>query len=104
MIGRRGVLAALVGTTLLAAVLLAVGLARLAVVAGRGDLTSLEAFGLALILAATALVVPTAVAWFAYRALDRQVEALTAKVDATPTDGTYRAFVVEGGGAAGELG
>src|SRR4030095_10206463 len=57
-----------------------------------------------LILGATALVLPSAVGWFAYRALDRQVELLTAEVDDAPTDGPPRPFVVPGESSAGELG
>ena len=94
MNGRRRVLAMLSGVTLLAVVLLGVGILRLASVASRGELAGIETFGFALILGATALVLPSAVGWFAYRALDRQLEALTSQVDGTPTDGTHRAFVV----------
>jgi two-component system phosphate regulon sensor histidine kinase PhoR len=97
------VTAALLGATLLAVVLLGFGVVQLAGVAARGEFARIETFGFALVLGATALVVPVAVGWFAYRALDRQVESLTAEVDAAPTDGTHRAFVVDGHGSAGEL-
>ena len=103
MTGRRGLAAALAGVTLLAVVLLGFGLLQLAGVTARGDLGRLEAFGFALVLGATALVLPCAVGWFAYRALERQIESLTVDVDAAQTDGTRRAFVVEGSGTAGEL-
>ena len=103
MNGKRRVLAVLVCVTLLAVVLLGYGVVQLASVASRGEIAGIEAFGFALILGATALVLPSAVGWFAYRALDRQVESLTTQVDATPTIGAHRAFVVEGPGAAGDL-
>ncbi len=103
MSGRPRVLAMLTGVTLLAVVLLGFGVLQLASVASRGELAGIETFGFALILGATALVLPSAVGWFAYRALDRQVESLTAQVDAALADSTHRAFVVEGRGAAGEL-
>jgi two-component system phosphate regulon sensor histidine kinase PhoR len=92
-----------VSVTLLAVVLLGFGVVQLASIAARGDLAGIETFGFALVLGATALVLPSAVGWFAYRALDRQVEALTAEVDDTPKDGTLRTFVVEGHDSAGEL-
>jgi two-component system, OmpR family, phosphate regulon sensor histidine kinase PhoR len=101
--GKRGVFAALAGATLLAVVLLGFGVLQLVRIAARSELGGIETFGFALVLGATALVLPAAVGWFAYRALDRQVESLTAEIDATPTDGTHRAIVVEGSGAAGEL-
>lgn len=103
MTGRRGVLAALLGATLLAVVVLAFGVVQLASVAARSDFEGLETFGFAVMLGATALVLPFAVGWFAYRALDRQIATLTAEVDGTPTDGTQRAFIAEGRGSAGEL-
>jgi len=102
--GRRRLLVALTGVTILAVVLLGFGLLQLASVKARGEFAGIETFGFALILGATALVLPSAVGWFAYRALDRQVESLTAEIDATPTDGIRRAFVVEGRSSAGELG
>jgi two-component system phosphate regulon sensor histidine kinase PhoR len=101
--GKRKVLAALAGVTLLAVVLLGFGVLQLARIAARSEFAGIETFGFALILGATALVLPTAVGWFAYRALDRQVELLTAEIDNSPEDGTPRAFVVEGSGSAGEL-
>ena len=103
MNGRRRVLTALASVTLLAVVLLGFGVLQLAGLASRGELAGIETFGFALILGATALVLPSAVGWFAYRALDRQIESLTAEVDAAPTDGTHWAFVVEGRSSAGEL-
>ena len=103
MSGRRRLLVMLAGVTLLAVILLGFGILQLADVGSRREIAWLEAFGFAIILGATALVLPSAVGWFAYRALDRQVEALAAEVDDAPTDGTHRAFVVEGHGAAGEL-
>ncbi len=103
MNGRRRLLAALTGVTLLAVVLLGFGVLRLTHAAERSDFDAIETFGFALILGATALVLPAAVGWFAYRALDRQVETLTAEIDATPTDGSHRAFVVGGRDSAGEL-
>jgi len=101
--GRGRLLAALIGVTGLAVVLLGFGVVQLASVAARGEFPGIETFGFALVLGATALVLPSAVGWFAYRALDRQVETLTAEVDAAPKDGTPRAFVVEGRGPAGDL-
>jgi two-component system phosphate regulon sensor histidine kinase PhoR len=103
MNGKGRVLAALIGVTALAVVLLGFGVVQLASIAARGDIAGIETFGFALILGATALVLPCAVGWFAYRGLDRQVASLAAEVDATPTDGTHRTFVVEGSGAAGDL-
>ncbi len=103
MSGKGKVLAALLGVTLLAVVLLGFGVLQLARISARSEFAGIETFGFALILGATALVLPAAIGWFAYRALDRQVESLTAEIDATPTDGTHRAFVVEGSGPAGEL-
>ncbi len=97
-------LTALVSVTLLAVVLLGFGVMQLARIAARGEFAGIETFGFAMILGATALVLPSAVGWFAYRALDRQIESLTAEIDATPKDGTRRAFVVEGRSSAGELG
>jgi two-component system phosphate regulon sensor histidine kinase PhoR len=97
------VLAALVAVTLLAVVLLGFGVLQLAGVAARGAFAGIETFGFAVILGATALVLPSAVGWFAYRGLDRQIESLTTEVDATSTDGSRRAFVVEGRSSAGEL-
>jgi two-component system phosphate regulon sensor histidine kinase PhoR len=102
MNGKR-VLAALVGVTALAIVLLGFGILQLANIAERAELPGIETFGFALVLGATALVLPSAVGWFAYRGLERQLETLTAEVDATPADGTHGAFVVEGRGTAGEL-
>ncbi len=103
MSGTRGVLAALAGVSLLAAVLLGFGVWQLTGVAAGGDVRSIEAFGLAVILAVTVLALPVAVGWSAYRALDRQVEALTAEIDSAQANGTHRAFVVEGRGPAGDL-
>ncbi len=103
MRGKHRVLAALVGVTLLAVVLLGFGVLQLSRLAERSEFAGIETFGFALVLGATALVLPAAVGWFAYRMLDQQVESLTAEVDATPTDGTHRAIVVEGAGSAGEL-
>jgi two-component system phosphate regulon sensor histidine kinase PhoR len=100
---RRGLLAGLFAVTLLAVVLLGFGVMQLARVAAQGEFAGIETFGFALILGATALVLPAAVGWFAYRALDRQIESLTAEIDATPKDGTHRAFVVGGQSSAGEL-
>ena len=103
MSARRRLLAALIGVSLLGVVLLGFGVLQLSDVAARGGLSAPETFVFALILGATALVLPSAVGWFAYRALDRQVESLAADLDAAPMDGTHRAFVVEGAGSAGEL-
>jgi two-component system phosphate regulon sensor histidine kinase PhoR len=97
------VLAGLAGATILAVVVLAFGVFQLVRVVVRSELAGLETFGFALVLGATALVLPCAVFWFAYRALDRQVEGLAADVDDTSSDGTRRAFIVEGRGSAGEL-
>jgi two-component system, OmpR family, phosphate regulon sensor histidine kinase PhoR len=96
-------LVALLAVTGLAVVLLGYGVVQLTALAAKGEFRGIETFGFALILGATALVLPSAVGWFAYRALDRQVETLTAEIDAAPKDGTHHAFVVEGRGAAGEL-
>jgi two-component system phosphate regulon sensor histidine kinase PhoR len=101
--GRARVLAGLAGATLLAVVVLAFGVVQLVRVAARSGLAGLETFAFALVLGATALVLPFAVFWFAYRTLDRQVEGLAADVDDMPSDGTRRAFIVEGTGSAGEL-
>jgi two-component system phosphate regulon sensor histidine kinase PhoR len=96
-------LAALAGSTLLAVLLLGFGVLQLARIAAQSELNGIETFGFALILGATALVLPAAVGWAAYRALDRQVESLTAEVDTTPTDGSRRTYVVGGRDSAGEL-
>src|SRR4030095_5571655 len=73
MSGSRRVLAMLFCVTLLAVVLLGFGVVQLARVASRGEFAGIETFGFALVLGATALVLPSAVGWFAYRALDRQI-------------------------------
>jgi len=101
--GKRTVLAALVGVSALAVVLLGFGVLQLADLNAREDLSSAETFAFAVILGGTALVLPCAVGWFAYRALDRDIESLTADIDAAPTDGTQRAFFTDGSGPASEL-
>jgi two-component system phosphate regulon sensor histidine kinase PhoR len=100
---RRGVLAALAGVTALASVLLGFGLLQLVELARDGGATTPEIFVFGVLLAATVLVLPAAVSWFAYRALDRHVASLTAAVDATLAGPGPRAFVVPGRGTAGEL-
>jgi two-component system phosphate regulon sensor histidine kinase PhoR len=100
---KRRLLAALCAVTALAVVLLGFGVLRLTGVAAKEEFAEIETFAFALVLGATALILPSAVGWFAYRALDREVEALTVEVDATATDGTHRAFVVQGQSSAGEL-
>ena len=103
MKGSRWLLAALAGVTGIAVVLLGFGIVRLAGVAARNEFRGIETFGFALALGATALVLPSFVGWFAYRALERQVESLTAEIDAAPNDSTRQAFAVEGRGATGDL-
>ena len=49
----------------------------------------------------TALVLPAAVGWQAFRALDRQVGSLTEGVDAVAAGGPARTFVVASSGSAG---
>jgi two-component system phosphate regulon sensor histidine kinase PhoR len=99
----RGVIAALAGVCLLAAVLLGFGLLQLVDLAERGETSSLEIFAFAMVLGITALVLPAAVGWYAFRALDRQVGSLTAAVDAAFRKGDHGAFSVGGQGSAGEL-
>ena len=103
MSSRGGVLAALAGVSLLAAVLLGLGVLRLVSVASRGTVSSLEVFGFGMVLAATVLVLPAAVGWFAYRTLHRQVDTLIAEVDAARVAAAARAFAIEGSGPVGEL-
>ena len=103
MTGRRGVLAALAGATLLADVVIGFGAVQLARFAASSGLSPLETFGFALVLGLTALVLPAAVGWVAFRSLERRVETLAAEIDHVPTDGTQRVFVVEGRGSVGEL-
>ena len=103
MTGKARVLLALAGVTLIAVVLLGFGIRQLAIVAARGEFAPIETFGFALVLGATALILPAAIGWFAYRSLDRQVEALTSAIDAAPRDGTHRSFGVSSPGPAGDL-
>ncbi len=103
MTGRVRLFAGLTAVTGLAVVLLGFGVVQLARVAAKGELAGIETFGFALVLGATALVLPAAVGWFAYRALDREIESLATQIDAAPSDGTHSAFIVEGRNAAGEL-
>ena len=103
MTGKARVLLALAGVTLIAVVLLGFGIRQLASVAARGEFAPIETFGFALVLGATALILPAAIGWFAYRSLDRQVEALTSAIDAAPRDGTHRSFGVSTLGPAGDL-
>jgi len=100
---RRGVLAALIGVSTLASVLLGAGLLQIVDLAGRGGASRSEAFAFAMLLAATVLVLPAAVGWFAFRALDRRVLSLTSAVDATLAASGPRAFAVTGRGSTGEL-
>jgi two-component system, OmpR family, phosphate regulon sensor histidine kinase PhoR len=101
--GRRAVLASLVGVSALAAVLLGFGSLQLVDLARRAETSDFEIFAFAVVLGATALVLPAAVGWFAYRALDRQIASLTGAVDAAFSQGSPRTFTVSGEGAAGEL-
>jgi two-component system phosphate regulon sensor histidine kinase PhoR len=103
MSARGRVLAALVGVTVLAVALLGFGIVRLVAAAAEAEMPGLETYGFALVLGVTALVLPAAVGWFAYRSLDRHVRSLTEEVDAAPVDGTRAAIVAEGSDAAGEL-
>jgi len=98
--GSRGVLAALLGASALAAVLMGLGVVRLAGVGSRGGA---ETFGFALVLAVTVLAAPVAVGWFAYRSLEREVRALTAAADRVEAEAPPRVFAAEGSGPAGEL-
>jgi two-component system phosphate regulon sensor histidine kinase PhoR len=103
MTSRRGVLAALAGASLLAAILLGFGLLQLAELAAQGG-SRLEIFAFAIVLALTALVLPAACGWFAFRMLDRQIVALTQGVDAAFAGSGPRVFASVGGhGSAGEL-
>jgi two-component system phosphate regulon sensor histidine kinase PhoR len=99
----RTVLLTLVGAGLLAALLLALGVLQLLEVGGRGGASGMEAFGLAFLLGLTGIVLPVAVGYLAYRALDREIAALTAAVDASAEGGARRTFVARGRGNAGEL-
>jgi len=100
---RRAVLAALMGAGLLAALLLALGVLQLLEVTARGNASGLEAFALAFLLGLTGVVLPVAVGYLAYRAIDREVAALTAAVDAAAEGSPRRTFVAHGRGNAGEL-
>ncbi|HEX4826575.1 MAG TPA: ATP-binding protein [Candidatus Polarisedimenticolaceae bacterium] len=102
MSSRRGVLAALAGVAALASILLGFGVLQLVDLASSGGISTLEIFVFAVLLGATVLVLPAAVGWFAFRSLDRQLEGLTAAVDATLASPGPRSFVAPGG-AAGEL-
>ena len=103
MTSRKSVLAALAGVSLLAAVVLGFGIVQLAELIARGSASSLELLGFAVILSGTALVLPAAIGWFAFRTLDRQIASLTAAVDSSWNDGVPRRFYVETPGSAGEL-
>ena len=100
MSGSRGVLAALLGVAVLCALLLGFGVLQLAGIGSRGGA---EAFGFAVVLALTVLVVPVTVGWFAYRSLERDVRDLTDVVDQADIETRPPVFAVEGRGAAGEL-
>jgi two-component system phosphate regulon sensor histidine kinase PhoR len=102
MTSRRGVLASLIGASLLASILLGFGLLQLAELAAQ-DASRLEIFAFAIVLGLTALVLPAACGWFAFRMLDRQVVALTEGVDASFAGSGPRVFAVGGRGSAGEL-
>jgi two-component system phosphate regulon sensor histidine kinase PhoR len=97
------VLFALAGVSAIAVVLLGFGIRQLARISARGDFPAQETFGFALILGATALILPAAVGWFAYRSLERQVDALTSAIDAAPRDGAHLGFDVSSPGPAGDL-
>jgi nitrogen fixation/metabolism regulation signal transduction histidine kinase len=101
--GRRTVAAALVASAFLGALFVAFGVLQLAETTAGGRASPLEAFGFSLLLGLTALVLPAAVGWFAFRTLDRQVESLTAGVDAVAAGEPVRTFVVDSRGAAGDL-
>jgi two-component system phosphate regulon sensor histidine kinase PhoR len=100
---RRGVVAALLAVSILASVLLGFGLLQIAELAAAGNASRLEIFAFAIVLGMTALVLPAACGWFAFRMLDRQVTALTEGVDASFAGGGPRVFAVAGQGSAGEL-
>jgi two-component system phosphate regulon sensor histidine kinase PhoR len=97
------VLAVLIGVSALASLLLGFGLLQLADLSTRGGAGRLEIFAFAVVLGATALVLPAACGWFAFAALDRQVASITAGVDAAFSDEGPRAFSATGRGSAGEL-
>jgi len=99
----KGLLLALAGAALVAALLLAVGVLQLVEVASRGSASGLEAFGLAFLLGITGLVLPVAVGYLAFRGLDRELAALTAAVDGAAEGSGRRTFVARGAGSAGEL-
>jgi two-component system, OmpR family, phosphate regulon sensor histidine kinase PhoR len=101
--GRRAVLGALAGVCVLAAVLLGFGLLQLVDLGRRSPTSDLEIFAFAVVLGATALVLPAAVGWFAFRALDRQVGAMTDAVDTAYTAGNADTVILTGQGSAGEL-
>ena len=100
MSGSRGVLAALLGVSVLAALVLGFGVLQ---IAGLGSRGGAESFGFAVVLGLTVLVVPVTVGWFAYRSLERDVRALTAAVDGADAESHPRVFAAEGRGPAGEL-
>jgi len=102
-VSSRAVLVALVGTGLLAAFLLAIGVLQLIEVGSSGGASGIEVFGLAFLLGLTGIVLPVAVGYLAYRGLDREVETLTAAVDAAAEGSGRRTFVATGRGNAGEL-
>jgi two-component system, OmpR family, phosphate regulon sensor histidine kinase PhoR len=101
--GRRTVLASLVGVSALAAILLGFGLLQLVALARRAETSDFEILAFAVVLGATALVLPAAVGWFAFRAIDRQVSGLTDAIDTAFAHGDPRTFTVSGEGTAGEL-
>jgi len=100
---RRAVGAALAAAALLGSLVVGFGVLQLSETAAGGRASPLEAFGFAVLLGLTALVLPAAVGWYAYRALDRQVASLISGVDAVAAGEPVRTFVVDSGGAAGEL-
>ncbi len=103
MTGKRGLLVALAAVTSLAVVLLAFGVVKLMGVASREQFTGITTFAFALVLGATALVLPSAVGWFAYRSLEREVEILATEIDVTPSDGMRRTFVGSDDSVSGAL-
>ena len=103
MTSRGAVAAALAAVGLLAAALSAFGVLQIAENAAGGRVAPVEAWLTAFALGLTALVLPAAVGWHSFCALDKQVESLTEGVDAVASGGPARTFVVASSGSAGDL-
>ena len=103
MSSRSGLAWAYAAVALLAATVLAFGTLRIAENTVGGGIGRGEAFGIAFLLGLSVVVLPSAVGWYAVRGLERQIEELTASVDAAAADHTRGAFVASSRGSPGDL-